>query len=194
MAMFVAMSDGVEVNGETVNSIVAGMRGFRSRAQEILSKHGIVDPKPGMWYSQQDWLDSFKEISTSLGPNTLYAIGTQIPENANFPPEIDAIEKALSAIDVAFHMNHRIGGKVLFDPRTGTMHEGIGHYQYQTVGDREGKMICRNSYPCDFDRGIIEGMARKFKPAGSLFVHVRHNDAAPCRKKGAESCEYSITW
>jgi len=132
--------------------------------------------------------------ATSLGSNTLYSIGLKIPENANFPPQIDSIEKALGAIDMAFHMNHRINGKVLFDPQTGTIHEGIGHYTFAKVSEKEAKMTCLNSYPCDFDRGIIEGMAKKFKPAGSLFVQVQHNDAAPCRKKGAESCEYKIKW
>ena len=193
MPVFIAKNASAEVNGETVNSIVDGMGSYKAKAVEILSKNGITDPKPGLWYSQQSWLNAFKEISTVLGPNTLYSIGLKIPENAKFPPQIDSIEKALSAIDLAFHMNHRIDGKVLFDPQTGTIHEGIGHYTYAKLSEKEAKMTCPNSYPCDFDRGIIEGMAKKFKPAGS-FVQVQHNDAAPCRKKGGESCEYKIKW
>lgn len=73
------------------------------------------------------------------------------------------------------------------------MSEGIGHYVFSKPGDREAKMVCQNPYPCDFDRGIIEGMARKFRPTGST-VQIAHNDAAPCRKKGAQSCEYIIKW
>ena len=193
MAMFVAKTANAEVNGETVNSIISGMGAFKARAIEILSKNGIDGPKAGLWYSQQSWLDAFKDIATLLGPNTLYSIGLTIPENAKFPPEIDSIEKALGAIDVAFHMNHRINGKVLFDPQTGTIQEGIGHYTFERIGEKEGKMICPNSYPCDFDRGIINGTARKFKAVGDI-VQVIHNDAAPCRKKGADSCEYIINW
>ncbi len=193
MAMFVAKNANAEVNGETVLSIVDGMGAFKLKALEILSKNCITDPKPGMWYNQQNWLNSFKEIATSIGSKTLHSIGLKIPENAKFPPQINSIEKALSAIDIAFHMNHRINGKVLFDPQTGTIHEGIGHYTYSSLSENEAKMICPNSYPCDFDRGIIEGMAKKFCPAGSI-VNVQHNDAAPCRKKGAESCEYKIKW
>lgn len=193
MVMFVAKSANAEVNGETVYSIVDGMGTFKSKALEILSKNGIKDPKPGIWYSQQNWLNAFKEISASIGTNTLYSIGFKIPENAKFPPQIDSIDKALSSIDVAYHMNHRINGKVLFDLRTGTMLEGIGHYIFEKLTDKEAKMTCPNPYPCDFDRGIIDGMAKRFKPAGS-FVQVLHNDAAPCRKKGAETCEYKIKW
>jgi hypothetical protein len=193
MPMFVAKTANAEVNGETVYSIIDGMGAFKSKALEILAKNGIKDPKPGMWFSQQSWLNAFKEIATVLGPNTLFTIGQKIPENAQFPPQINSVDSALGAIDVAFHMNHRINGKVLFDPATGKMQEGIGHYQFEKVNPKEAKMTCPNSYPCDFDRGIIEGMAKRFKPVGS-FVQVIHNDSAPCRKKGAESCEYRVKW
>jgi hypothetical protein len=120
MTMFVAITANAEVNGETVYSVVAGMGSFKTRAQEVLTKNGIENPKPGRWYSQQAWLNAFKEISTSIGPNTLYCIGLKIPENAKFPPHIETIEDALQAIDVAYHMNHRINGNVLFDAQTGT--------------------------------------------------------------------------
>jgi len=65
--MFVAKSAGAEVNGETVNSIVVGMGAFKAKALEILSKNGIKDPKSGMWYSQQNWLNAFKEIAAGAG-------------------------------------------------------------------------------------------------------------------------------
>lgn len=194
MAMFVAITANAEVNGETVYSVVAGMGAFKVRALEILAQNGIENPKPGRWYSQQAWLNAFKEISTSIGPNTLYSIGLKIPENAKFPPQINSLADALRAIDVAYHMNHRINGNVLFDPQTGIMREGIGHYLFEKTGEREAKITCINPYPCDFDRGIIEGMAKRFKPADSLFVEVRHIDAHPCRKTGAGTCEYKVTW
>lgn len=193
MAQFIAMSPDVEVNGETVNSVVDGMGAFRAKALDILAKNGIKDPKPGLWYNQQNWLKAFEEISKTIGAHTLYAIGLKIPDDAKFPPDVDNIEKALGAIDVAFHMNHRIKGKPLFDPATGKMTEGIGHYNFKMVGGNEGVMTCPNSYPCDFDRGIIDGMVAKFKPTGS-HPSVRHDDSAPCRKSGADSCTYRIRW
>lgn len=194
MTMFVAMNPGAEVNSETVSSILAGMGVYKTKATAILAAHGITDLKPGLWYRQQNWLDAFKEISDTLGAATLSMIGQKIPESAKFPPQIDSFEKAMSAIDVAYHMNHRINGKVLFDPATGKMQEGIGHYTFSLGSGKEAKMVCDNPYPCDFDRGIIEGMIKRFKPAGSIMVKVQHNDAAPCRKKGARSCEYNIKW
>ena len=85
MTLFVASSSSVEVNGETVLSIVAGMGAFKSTALKILAENGIENPQPGIWYKQQDWLNSFKQISGIIGPNTLTEIGKVIPENAVWP-------------------------------------------------------------------------------------------------------------
>ena len=180
MAQFVASSPNVEVNGETVYAVVDGMGTFKSIALEILAENGIVDPKPGTWFPQQKWLDAFKKISDVLGPNTLFNIGFKIPKNAKFPAEIDTIERALQAIDVAYHMNHRNGD--------------IGEYRYQSNGPKSVKMVCPNPYPCAFDRGIITAMAKRFKPKDSGMVNVKHDDSAPCRVKGGDSCTYIVTW
>ena len=179
MGQFKAYSANVEVNGETVLSIVDGMGSMKTMAIGILEKNGIKEPKPGQWFKQQAWLDAFKQISDSVGPNTLSQIGQKIPENAQFPPVIDTIEKALSAIDVAYHMNHR-GGE-------------IGKYKYAPDGPNKATMECANPYPCDFDRGIIVAMARRFAPKGAA-VRVTHDDDKPCRKKGDESCTYHVAW
>jgi hypothetical protein len=180
MAQYVAMSPNVEVNGETVFAVVAGMGTFRSIALEILAENGIEDPKPGIWYPQQKWLDAFKRISASLGANTLFAIGIKIPENAQFPPDIDTIEKALQSIDVAYHMNHRNGD--------------IGEYKFENAGLKSARMICRNPYPCAFDRGIITAMAKRFKLQENIMPSVKHDDSAPCRNRGADSCTYTVNW
>ncbi len=194
MAEFQIFEPGIEVNGETVYAIVDGMEIIKNEALTILSKHGIDNPQPGQWYSQDAWLRAFKTISESIGRKTLYAIGRKIPENANFPPEIDDIFKALSSIDLAYHMNHRRKGKVMFNPQTGEMIEGIGHYGFEKTTDRSIKMVCENPYPCDFDRGIITTMAHKFKPQSGGFPSVIHLDDEPCRRNSDHSCTYLVDW
>lgn len=180
MAQFKALASGVEVNGETVLSVVDGMGTFQAKALQILADNGIINPAPGQWFPQQAWLDAFSAISEKIGSATLFMIGKKIPENAQFPPAIDDLEKALSAIDIAYHMNHR-GGE-------------IGSYRYQMTGERSGRMVCRNPYPCEFDRGIISAMATRFKPADVVQVRVNHDDKSPCRRNGAEECSYTIEW
>jgi hypothetical protein len=180
MAQFVSFSPKVEVNGETIYSVVDGMGAFKNKAVDILSQNGIKDPKPGTWFPQQSWLNAFRTISDTIGKSTLRSIGGKIPANAKFPPDIDSIEKALQAIDVAYHMNHRNGE--------------IGHYTFSSIGPKSAKMVCRNPYPCAFDGGIIEAMAQRFKPKDSMFVRVEHDDSSPCRDKGGDSCTYLIRW
>ena len=79
----------------------------------------------------------------------------------------------------------------MFDPATGQKLSGIGNYGYTPV-PRERRIIsvCENPYPCDFDRGILTTLAAKFERAS----RVTHDDSAPCRKNGADSCKYIIAW
>ncbi len=194
MTQFVAFDKQAEVNGETVLSIVSGMELFKNEALRILKENGIDNPIPGKWYSQQSWLNAFKLISEKLGIGTLFLIGKKIPENAQWPAFVKTVEDALPSIDVAYHMNHKIKDSVLFNPHTGVMKEGIGHYSFEKTGPRSAKMVCNNPYPCDFDRGIIEAAARKFLPADSKVLTVTHDDSQPCRKKGKDSCSYNVSW
>ena len=178
MKTFVASSPKVEVNGETVYAIVDGMASFKTTALKILEENGIHDPKPGLWYSQQSWLNAFKTIAEHIGTLTLNSIGQKIPENAKFPPEINDIHKALSVIDVAYQMNHRNGK--------------IGNYIYEKTGDRSAKIVCTNPYPDEFDKGIIMAMAKKFRlPVFNLNVKI--DESQPVRMKGGDSTNFIIT-
>ena len=60
MAEFKAMAPKVEVNGETVLSVVDGMGIFKQQALDILKKCGIDNPQAGKWYAQQAWLGGFQ--------------------------------------------------------------------------------------------------------------------------------------
>jgi hypothetical protein len=180
MAQFTAFSPAVEVNGETVLSVVAGMGSFSRKALEILAAEGIQSPAAGNWYSQTAWLRAFRTIADGIGENTLYRIGTTIPENANFPPEINDLVKAMESIDVAYHMNHR-GGE-------------IGNYAWRSTSDHSGAMTCHNPYPCDFDRGIIDAMSKRFRPQSGGNLRVAHASTGPCRKRGDDDCTYTVAW
>ncbi len=179
MTQFKAFAPGVEVNGETVLAFINGMGPFRNTGLEILAQHGIRDPQPGAWYPQQAWLDAFRQVAEKMGPGTLLAIGKSIPEAAQWPPQVDTLEKALASIDVAYHLNHR-GGE-------------IGHYAFESTGPRSARVTCQNPYPSDFDLGIVSAVARRFAPPGK-FPAVKLDETAPTRKKGAEACTYLITW
>ncbi|MEL7001960.1 MAG: hypothetical protein AAFN93_04400 [Bacteroidota bacterium] len=193
MKQFVAENPDIEVNGSTVLSVVDGMGAIKNIALRILWENGIEVPKANQWYSQQRWLDCFKELSCNVGPNTLFGIGLAIPDNAIFPEDIDSIQKALESIDVAYHMNHRLHEKILYDSLSGEKLVGIGNYKYEETGQYSANIICDNPYPCEFDKGIITTMARRFRPKGAKLI-IKHRDELGCRKHGHDSCTYTVTW
>ena len=183
---FVAFESGVEVNGTTINSVIDGLGSYKTLAWNYLIEAGIGERKDGEydldpdgWYSQERWLKVFEKIAEKIGDFPLKQIGMKIPENAVFPPWVKDVDSAVKAIDVAYHMNHR-GGE-------------IGHYNFAATGPAAGTVVCNNPYPCDFDRGIITAMAKRFAPSAGK-VRVGHDDTKPCRKNGAESCTYNVSW
>jgi hypothetical protein len=182
MAQFIPFQQDVEVSGEAVLAVVNALEAGKATRLKILSKYGIDNPQPHEWYSQQAWLDAFKEISETFGIHTLFAIGEAIPENAIFPPELDSLQKSLGSIDLAYHLNHR-GGE-------------IGHYTLMHFDPekRNAVMVCNNPYPSEFDRGIITTITKKFAPAHSVIYDVQLDSSKETRLKGADSCTYVITW
>lgn len=193
MAQYVAFNPEVEVNGTTVLSFVESMDNGRDARRAILNKHGI-DPGPGQWFSQQAWLDAFREVEETIGETNVFMIGKAIVDHAEFPPMKD-LEQALNAIDVAYHMNHRLHGQLMYESTTGEMIPGIGHYELRRFDSdaRVAVMVCNNPYPSRFDEGIIAQVARRFKPAFRN-THVERDDEAECRARGDESCTYVIQW
>ncbi len=193
MAQFTAINENVEVNKQTVLSIVNSMEKNKDKRLEILLSNGI-NPEEKEWFNQQKWLNAFKTISNQLGEMNLFLIGKAIIDNAKFPP-IKDLEEGLSSIDVAYHMNHRLNNTVMFDPTSGKKTSGIGSYKVMgyDATKREAIMVCDNPYPSKFDEGIITQIARKFKPTGSREL-IKLDPLKETRKNGGNSCTYIITW
>lgn len=196
---FVPFEPGIEVIGQTVYTIFAGFAAFKSIAGDILTAEGIgvIDPNSGFtldqaaWYSMDAWLRAFRHVAQELGDPVLFSIGKKIPERAIFPPWVKDIDSAIRSIDIAYHLNHRKQGQVMFNTETGQMLEGIGHYGYwREDGKNQIVCVCENPYPCHFDRGIITTLALRFEPT----ARIRHADDKPCRSRGDSSCTYTVTW
>lgn len=192
MVEFKSFEKDIEVNGQTIYSVIDGIS-IKFLIDSILTNAGLPSSENIVatdWYSQQKWLDAFKVISEKVGRSSLYNIGQKIIDNAQFPPGIDNIEKGLESIDVAYHMNHRKEMKPLFNPENGEMFEGIGHYYIYERKEKEITLKCENPYPCEFDRGIIKSMSKKF----ANFPRVKHDDTKECRKNGGDFCFYTVSW
>lgn len=187
----------VDVLGANLQAILDGFGNFSLIASRVLLDAGLGTEKDGVahfqkdkWYPLNPFLRAFERISKEFGGYTLRQVGQAIPKNALFPPSVINIDTAVQAVDVAYHMNHAIGGKALFSPQTGQMMEGIGHYGYERVpGKKQIVSTCDTPYPCAFDEGILLAMAQRFEPSATV-VHSPEG----CRTRGATSCTYTLTW
>jgi hypothetical protein len=195
---FKPLEPGVEVFGASVDAIVAAFKLFPSVALKRLVHHGVGSMKGTevviereAWYPLEGWLAAYQNIAEQVGPRAVFQIGQHIPKHAVFPPTVNDITSGVASIDVAYHMNHRKNGRVMFDPQTGQKLKGIGNYGFAPVaGERRIVSVCDNPYPCDFDRGILTAMAARFERQS----RVSHDDKGPCRKNGADSCTYTVSW
>jgi hypothetical protein len=194
---FVPLEPDIEISGRAVYSIVDGFHLFRRVASSVMQQEGIgrmtndgdLELDRDGWYPQAASLRAFQRLATDVGEGALFAIGRKMPENAEIPASAVDVVTAIQAIDVGYHLNHRKRGVVMFNPKTGERLDGIGSYAARVDGPRRIVVTCDNPYPCDFDRGIMTAMARKFYS----HVVVTH-EHGPCRKHSADACAYVVSW
>lgn len=193
MAQYIVFEEGITTSA-IAPFLEGGFIGSKQR-KDILEKNGIGELQEGRDYDLQDFLNAFKELGESVGEMNLFLIGKSVMEKVEFPP-MDNLEQALRSIDVAYHMNHKKNGEIMFNPATGQMIEGIGHYQV-TEFDAEAKkaiMVCHTPYPSKFEEGILVQVLRRFKPKGSMVTKVTVDDTKESRRKGGETCTFVLTW
>jgi hypothetical protein len=195
----VAYMSSIEVAGNSANSVIHAFKKYQLLVAQFLSQEGIgkesspgvIQTDPNGWYPLEAFLRALDRIHKKVGDTALQQIGLAVPANAVFPPSVIDVHTALQSLDIAYHMNHRKNGEVMFNPHTGKMLEGIGHYGYERVDPgKEITCLVTTPYPCPFDQGIITCMARRFEK----LAHVKHVDPQICRKNGDDHCTYSITW
>lgn len=187
----------IEILGAAVMATFGGFGPLRAIVDRMLCREGLLDRTAlgttevdvDAWYVQQAWLDALREVDQRFGTEILFNIGAEIPNNAVFPALAIDVHSAVQSIDVAYHLNHRRAGRIMFDQATGEMLEGIGHYGYERISDTQILSTCMTPYPCEFDFGIVATMARRFEPQ-AIAEHV----GTECRRHGAQACTYSLRW
>jgi hypothetical protein len=189
MTTYQPMVPGITVYGQTTSVFVDVLKSFAVLQQAMLEALGVREVEPDKWYPQEGILRAYQKVDLMLGARGLERFGRQVPPFVVFPPGIDDAHVVLENFDVIYHLNHRRDGVVMFDLATREMTEGIGHYHYERVGEREALVRCDNPYPCRFDMGLTHGFAARFAPD----VAVTH-EPGECRSKGGQACLYRVRW
>jgi hypothetical protein len=171
----------VLVFGGVVDAFLEAFGSYRSRGVRVLARHfGVetLDHGREQTYPVAELLAGMKELQEQFGRGFMTRIGQSIYERAEFPPNLDSMGVALSAVDTAYYMNHKNGESKL------------GHYRWTSNGPTQGRMVCDNPYPCAFDLGIFAGMATNF----GVSAQITHAEEQICRHTGGEQCTYLIEW
>jgi len=193
------LEPGIEARGGDVsNHFFKAFRLVPTIAYRIFTKHGmgrfsdegrfVADLRP--WWPLEPYLAALFEINDAVGSAKMVEIGKLIEKHVSVPPSMRDIRTTFASIDVAYHLNHRKHGKPMFDLASGRMTDGIGHYVYN--GEESGNFFTMETdapYPCDVDRGILSGFARRFEPR-SFVEHA----AGRCRKQGNSVCVFEVSW
>jgi hypothetical protein len=183
MREYQCSSPNVQVIGGMLQSFWLAFPEYVSeRGKKILEKHGLKDVVLDGWYSLQLTLDALKEVEEALGREMLRRIGDQAAARAPLPPEINSLKACLLMLNPTLQRIHR-GGDV----------GGYVVTENLTAGNVRFTVVASTPYPCSLTEGYLGGYAQRFKLPQFKEVIVRHDESAPCRRHGADSCTYFVT-
>jgi hypothetical protein len=187
MLEFQCASD-VKVAGAVIMAFAAGFpNGQRPHLMEILEESGIdLDTlRPDSFYSYKNYLDALKLIRERLGGPIISKIADATLQTIPLPPNWTEIQVFLENIDAGYQSQFAGQGD-------------RGGYEYQGVEKQNGlhraRLVAKHPLPCEYERGTLEGLAKRFPAKGGEEILIRHDDDAPCKKKGGASCSWIITW
>jgi hypothetical protein len=186
-----------QVLGANLQNILGGFGSFTLIASKLLLEEGIGTPdesmmvnfEPDRWYPLDRFLRVFDRIHAEFGNFTLRQVGMHVPQNAQFPSHIVDIMDVFEIMDVGYYLNHGLNDEAMFDPATGEMKDGLGHYRATATGDKRISVQASTPYPCPFDEGIVTALSQRFEPSATVL-----HDKASCRSRGDDSCTYHVSW
>jgi len=140
------------VRAANVRATLDAFKLVPTMGSRLVEKHRLRpdDLKADTTVPVQRWLDALAEIQAVVGPEVVRAVGAAIIENADFPPRFDSVESVLLALDEIYHLNH---------------HGEVGRYVSRKLGEDCVEVHCETPYPRQFERGLIEGIARNTRLA-----------------------------
>ncbi|MFP4323466.1 MAG: hypothetical protein ACLFTK_13525 [Anaerolineales bacterium] len=104
---YLAAQPDAEVMGNTVLGFTLNV--LASEIGDILKKYDIEEIDPNTWYSQQIFLDAYRDIVGNMQNATerLVAIGKATMESVEFPREVQTPQAAIKMLHETYQMLHR---------------------------------------------------------------------------------------
>ena len=170
-----------QISGIRVTATVEALDIYKQTGYKMLAEHGISEPQPDGWYSQQDFIDFLEAISTQVGSATVFMMGKNLGTTGPIPPQIDTLEKVLSGMDKFYKLHHR----------NVPSNEG---WSFEKTGPSSIKLVSTGPYPDDMLRGVIVGYAERFRPVADHRIHVTIDPTQPRRDTGGDSVTILVTW
>lgn len=171
---------GMEISGNLAISMLVNLQAENFRP--FLQKYGFADVKPDQWYSYQDFLHIFKEVSEQPGAMfNFVAIGMAAVDRYDFPAHIASMSLEDFFLKVMPSMIDR-------HYRNGT----LSQIAIEKVAEKHLLIRMNSAYPDDTAYGFIYEFARRFMKGGQFIVkydenHRRHDSSG-------ENILIHLTW
>ncbi len=171
----------MEISGNLAISLLVNLQAEDFRP--FLQKYGFADVKPDQWYSYQDFLNIFREVSKQPGAMfDFVAVGMAAVDRYDLPTQIASMsleEFFLKVMPTLIDRQYRNGTPT--------------RISVEKVAERHLLIKTATAYPDDTAYGFMYGFARRFVSRGSQFTlkydenHTRHDF-------GGENTLIHLTW
>jgi hypothetical protein len=132
-----------------------GVLGERSPVLDTkLIAENITVIDPAGWYPTRIEL----EVLAALSPGEEYCAGWDIPDFVKLPKSENIIA-AFHALDIGYHLNHRLNGQLMYDTRQWRIVEGIGNFTARADGSRAAVVSAPGPFSAHFNYGLITRVA-----------------------------------
>ncbi len=132
-----------------------GVLGERSPVLDTkLISEGITVIDPAGWYPTRIEL----EVLAALSPEEEYCAGWDIPDFVKLPRS-ENILAAFHALDIGYHLNHRLNGKPMYDVQQWRIVDGIGNFGARADGSRACIVQAPGPFSAHFNYGIVTRVA-----------------------------------
>src|SRR5258708_28027574 len=98
---FVCPDPKARVRAANVRSTLDAFKLMPQIGRRLIAQHGLKleELGPDNFILVQNWLDALKDVQQSVGPDKVRAVGRNIIQHADFPPNFKDAESILMALD-----------------------------------------------------------------------------------------------